>query len=299
MVQVETIIEQADDLVGQEIDVEGIIFIIEKAKHKITFVSTAHEYNDPEQQQIFIDHSLADLKTIIRPLPMLQLMFRGQMTNPPYFYRFPANFRATVDMSADNEAILRNVSAIKLTIPYTGKTAELTLNDSYDYRAEVDYAPVALDIEQRTIRATVKSHKTLMLTNNLSAAELISEGDNRYVRRITDRPVQISGWLETTPSKNDIMSHMLFVTTSVRASVVAVGPLREETIIWIRPGGLYKLLKSHMPVSATKELHQTVEIIGLIDYLRDDDIPQIGEKSPKLVFNRIEAVIIHEENYLR
>ena len=246
--KVEAIIEQTESLVGQEIDVEGYIVIIERAKRKIAFLSSSTAIGEEKSQQIFIDHPLAELKTIIRPLPSMQLMFRGVLMYPPYFYNFPASFRATVDVDAENVPLLKQITRIKLTIPYAGKTAELTVHDSYEYSAEVDYTPTTIKEGKGTAQAVVTSQKSLLLAEDEVEADTILADENRYARRIANQVVRLPGWLETAPSKNDIISHMLFFTTAIRATVVAVGPLREETIIWIRPTDLYQLLKTHMPL---------------------------------------------------
>lgn len=296
--KIEAIIEQADNLAGQEIEVEGHIRVIERAKRKIAFVASSKEVGEDENQQIFIDHSLAELKTIIRPLPSMQLMFRGVLIYPPYFYNFPAQFRAIVDMDKENIPILRDISKIELTIPYTGKTSDITVHDSYHYSADIGYMPTLVEEQKRTARAVVTSQKNLLLVKDDVEAELIPQDENRYARRIANRIVRLSGWLETVPSKNDIISHILFFTTAIRASMVAVGPLREETAIWIRPGNLYTLLKTHIPRKPGEALSQKVEIIGEVDYLQDEDSSLIGEKSPKLVFTHLSRIFIHEKAYL-
>src|SRR5690606_2655056 len=123
---------------------------------------------------------------------------------------------------------------------------------------------------QRTARALVKSEKRLLLVENEVEAEFIPEDENRYARRVAHQIVRLSGWLETVPSKNDLINHVMFTTRAVRASMVAVGPLREETVIWLRPSPLYKLLKAHIQVKPETRMHQLVDIIGQIDYLQDE-----------------------------
>lgn len=297
--KVGAIIEQLDNLAGQEIDVEGTIIIIERAKRKIAFVASSEELNENESNQIFIDHPLAEIKTIIRPLPSMQLMFRGVMIYPPYFYRFKAQFRAIIDVDTDNVPILKNISQIDLTIPYAGKTADNTIHDSYQYSAQIDYRPTPIEGEKEIARAVVTSQKNLLLVKEDVEAELIPQDENRYARRIANRAVRLSGWIESVPSKNDIISHMLFFTTAIRASVVAIGPLREECTIWIRPTALYKLLKAHIPLKPGQALSQKVDIIGEVDYLQDEDVPMVGVKSPGLVFSHLYRIIIHEQAYLR
>src|SRR5690606_36876259 len=167
---------------------------------------------EKDQQQIFIDHHLAELKTIINPLVSMQLMFRGVLTNPPYFYRFPAHFRATIDMDADHIPILKHISRIDLTVPNTGKTSQLTLHASYHYAANVAYTPRRVEEAHRTAPALVKSEKRLLLVENEVEAEFIPEDENRYARRVAHRIVRLSGWLETVPSKNDLINHVMFTT---------------------------------------------------------------------------------------
>ena len=101
-VKVGEIIEQADAIIGQEIEVEGTIIVLERAKRQIAFASTQHELSHEDQQQIFIDHNIAELKKIIRPLVTMQLMFRGELIKPPYFYRFDAHFRATLAIDKED-----------------------------------------------------------------------------------------------------------------------------------------------------------------------------------------------------
>lgn len=295
--QVADIIKQADALIEQEIEVEGYIIIIERSKRKIAFVSTRHDINHTDQQQIFIDHNLAELKTIIRPLPTMELMFRGVLTNPPYFYRFYAEFRATLIMDKDSIPMLENITEINLKIPYVGKTSEITIHDTYSYSAQVNYTPVVIEEDKRTAQAVVTSQKQLVLIDNDDEVESIAPDENRYARTIAHQIVQVSGWLENVSSAHDIMNHMVLRTSAVRASMVAVGPLREMMTVWLRPSAIYNILKRHIPVNTEQPLHQYVEIIGEIDYIHDDDTPNLAIPL-KLFFSKIYSIIIHEENYL-
>lgn len=295
--QVDEIIKQVDILVGQEIEVEGYIIVTEEAKNKIAFISTRHKMSHVDQQQIIIKHNLAQLKTIIRPLPTMQLMFRGVLTNPPYFYRFYAEFRATLDMDKDNHPILRHITEINLKIPYVGKTSELAVHDAYAYTAHINYTKTVIEESKRTAQAVITSQKQLLLSGENFEVENIAPDENRYARSIANQVVRVSGWLETHSSTNDIMTHLVLRTSAVRASMVAVGPLREMMMIWLRPSSIYKLLKTHCPFSINSPMHQFVEIIGEIDYLHDDDSPNLTPPL-KLVFNKIHSIIIHEERYL-
>ncbi|GAB5491642.1 MAG: hypothetical protein Phog2KO_18570 [Phototrophicaceae bacterium] len=297
-VKVAEIIEQADTLVGQEIEIEGSIIVIERAKRQIAFASTAHDIGHTDQQQIFIDHSMAELKTIIRPLATMQLMFRGVLTNPPYFYRFDANFRATLIKDKEDELSLSHITFISIDVPYVGKTGELTLHKNYQYQAKIDYTSMPIGESKRTTKAVVISQKKMTLTENIpDETDSIAPDENRYARTIAGQVISLSGWLETLSSQNDIMSHMIVRTSAVRASMVAVGPLREINIIWIRPSALYKLLKSHISASTERPLHQHIEVVGEVDYLEEDDAPDLSPPL-KLVFKEIHSIILHEENYL-
>lgn len=295
--QVSDIIKQADTLVGKEIEVQGYLIIIERSKRKIAFVSTRHDINHPDQHQIFIDHSFSELKTIIRPLPSMELMFRGNLTNPPYFYRFYAEFRATLVTDEDNVPTLEKVTNINLKIPYIGKTSELTIHDAYTYSAQVNYTPTVIEENKRTAQAIVTSRKDLRLQDFDGEIENISPDENRYARTIANQIVRVSGWLENISSANDIMNHMVLRTSAVRASMVAVGPLREIVTVWLRPGPIYSILKRHIPLNVRQPLHQHVEIIGEIDYIQEDDTPNLAIPL-KLFFSEIYSIIVHEENYL-
>lgn len=296
-VQVADIIEQAETLSGQEIVVEGFIIVIERAKRKIAFVSTRHDINHADQKQIFIDHDLAELKTIIRPLPTMELMFRGVLTNPPYFYRFYAEFHATLMTDEDNVPTLQNITQISIKVPYVGKTSELTIHDAYAYSAQVKYTQMVIEESNRSAQAIVTSQKKLQLQDYESEIETISPDENRYARSIAKQTVRVSGWLENLPSVNDIMNHMVLRTSAVRASMVAVGPLREMALVWLRPSPTYTILKRHIPHTTEQPLHQHVEVIGEIDYIHEDNAPHL-EIPLKLFFSKIYRVIIHEENYL-
>ncbi|MEO1288195.1 MAG: hypothetical protein AAFV93_10535, partial [Chloroflexota bacterium] len=281
-VKVEAILEQFETLIGQEIDIEGYIIVLEEAKTRICYLSSSEEITEKDQQQILIDHSVAELKTMIRPLPMMQLMYRGVMTNPPYFQRFQANLRATIAQTDDGRALIKQITAIHLNIPYTGKTSELSLYDEYPYHAKIDYTPSPIEAHQRTARAIVNTEKILRIDDDDTPADIIAPDENRYARRLIQEMVQLSGWLESIPSKNNIMQYLLFMTTSLRASMVAVGPLREETSVLIPPSELYTLIKAHISRYPEQAIRQSVDIIGKVDYIPDEHISEIGEKSPKL-----------------
>src|SRR5690606_19454360 len=116
---------------------------------------------------------------------------------------------------------------INLKIPYVGKTSELTIHDAYTYSAQVNYTPTVIEENKRTAQAIVTSQKVLRLQDFDGEIENISPDENRYARTIANQTVRVSGWLENISSANDIMNHMVLRTSAVRASMVAVGPLRE------------------------------------------------------------------------
>jgi len=297
-VKIETIIEQLQSLRGQSVEVEGYFIVIETNRQKIPFISSTADIAEKDQQQIFLDHSLAELKIMIRPLPSMQLLFRGTMTNPPYFHRFPIMLTATVDKDSDDKPILKQITHIEIDIPYTGKLSQLSGHDTYHYLAMVDYTPQRDEKSQRTAQAVVQSQKHLILSDQpLDNVEIISEEENRYARRMVGAMVRIGGWLRTINFDTDTQ-HLVLATSALRASVVAVGPLKDLTHIWIRPSDLYQLIKSHIPFSVEQDFNQRVEIIGKVDYIHDNNLPANTENLPKIVFTNITGIIIHEKNLL-
>lgn len=294
--QVEDIIEQIQTIRGQSIEVEGYFISIDANRRKVVSIASNANIAEEDQQQIIVDHSLAELKAIIRPLPSMQLIFRGMLTNPPYIYRFPINLQVTVDINDDDKPILRNITRVEIDVPLIGKMSDYSRQNSFRYTAQVDYNPQNIETEDATARAIIQSQKRLVLSPETVNAELILETENRYARRIIGEVIRLSGWLRTI-SYNEGAGQIVFVTSAIRASMVAIGPLKDMTQIWLRPSPLYQLIKSHIPLSISDDLNQRVEIIGKISYIQNYDMPHI-DHLPKLVFTDIHTIIIHETNLL-
>ncbi|MGB7338758.1 MAG: hypothetical protein WBC91_07695 [Phototrophicaceae bacterium] len=293
--KVETLLENMDDLINTEIDIEGYIMVLERAKRQVAFVSSSQDMRENHPQQVFIDHSLAELRSIIRPLPTMQLMFRGVMTNPPYIYCFYAEFRATL-LKDDDVPILSKISTITIDIPYAGKLSEFVPSNSYHYQAKIDYTPTTID--DQTTRATITSQKIIKLEDDPLTIDTIMAQENRYARRLTGNTIRISGWLENIAAQNEAINHLVMCTASIRLSVITFGSTHEEISIWLPPSDLYTVIKSLSTLKTDEPLRQAIDIIGTLDYINDDSAPQLEEKLPKLTFTHISTLILHDVGYL-
>lgn len=294
--KVQHIVAQADEFLGKVVEVEGIFSVLEEDKQKVIFVAATGSIDDTAPK-LFIEQPFAEIKAMIRPLNSLLLLFRSELTNPPYFYRFPIQLEGKLVKGDLERFVLSEITNITIEdVPYVGKTADYAHNDSYTYTAQIDYTPYDDDNSQKTARASIHSQKILQLSAEVVEAQVIA--DNQYARPLIKQDVELQGYLQNLPAKRGMEYHIVLATSAVRSSVVAVGLLRETTHLWLKPSDLYKLLKAHMPVSRDSDLHQAVSIIGQFDYLQDDALPIMGDKLPKLVFTKIYQITIHEQNYL-
>lgn len=294
---VQDIIAQIDNLVGQSIEVQGDLIILQNGNNFVTFLFSPESSHEDEPQQIAIAHSLSELKAIMRPLPSMQLIYQGIFTNPPYLWRFPIQMTASIDKDADNQAILTQIQAVHFQVPYVKRFSELMPNKHYQYNAKIDYNSEQLS--QNNARAIIKTQRCLRFSENESEVLVLQADDNRYARMLLNKKVKIPGWLRYLPDQG-IGRHFLLRTFAVRSSVLAVGLLKGLISIWWKPSPHYKVLRAHMPLKRNEEVNLQVEITGTIDYLQGEKPPIIqGGTQPKLVFTEIDEIIIHEEFFLR
>lgn len=294
---VQDIIAQADNLVGQAIEAQGDLIILQNGNVFFTFLFSPESSHEDEPQQITIAHSLSELKTIMRPLPSMQLMYQGTLTNPPYLWRFPIRMTASLDMDADNQPVLVQIQAVSFQVPYAGKFSGLMPDEHYLYEAQVDYD--SEKISENNVRAIIKTQRYLCFTENETEVLVLQADDNRYARLLLNKKVKLVGRLRYLPDQG-IGRHFLLRTFAVRSSALAVGLLKGLISIWWRPSPYYKVLRAHMPISRNEEVNLQVEITGTIDYLHSEKAPIIqGGTQPKLVFTEIDEIIIHEESFLR
>jgi hypothetical protein len=299
IVSIEAILAEPQKWLGQSLELEGYFIGLREGNDYTVYLGSDAHIPDAEKQQILIAHSFAELKAIIRPLPFLQLLYRGYLTNPPYFYRFPIRLSARVEMDGSNTPVLQDISFVSLQVPYSGKYAELTPSPSYEYSATIDYAPQREPESQAPAKAKINAKRHIILKETDEDAIVLSTDDNRYARWIITQNLRLGGWLKFLEGTKNGESQLILRSFAVRSSMVAVGPLKEMSSIWLRPAPLlYALLRANMNISTETDLHQRVEITGKIDYLQDEIPPIESETLPKLVFTEISAVTIYEEGYL-
>jgi hypothetical protein len=298
IVTIEAILAEPQKWLGQSLDLEGYFIGLKEGNDYVAYLGSNADIPDAQKQQILIAHNFAELKTMIRPLHLLQLLYRGSLTNPPYYYRFPVRLTARIEMDGPGTPVLHDITAIALQVPYSGKLAELTLYPSYDYVATIEYAPQRDPESQRPAKAKVNIRRYLVLKESDENVLVLSTDDNRYARWLIAQNLRLGGWLKFYQGNKNGESHLVLRSFALRSSMVAVGPLKEMSGIWLRPSPLYDLLRAHMHISTETDLHQRVDITGKIDYLQDEVPPIESETLPKLVFMEISAVTIYEEGYL-
>lgn len=301
ILSLETILADVDAYIGKSVTIAGTFMTVQRNRRKVSYITSASDIPEDEQQQLFIDHSPDELQVIIDPLPRLLLIYHGTLTNPPYLHRFQITLTGTLHRDAKTEDLsLGNISHVQMTVPYSGKVAEHTLRDNYVYSATVDYTPTTPPHADKMARATVHTQKILQLRDDDITFDNIEEESNRYARRIAGEGVQFSGWLQMIPSNDNLQKHFVVMTPAIRASMVAVGPLREPTAIWIRPSEDYSILRSHItrPLDGHGTIYQAMTVLGKVDYVGDTDTPFGAESAPKLVFTAIHRIILKNERYL-
>lgn len=298
VVNIEAILAEPQQYIGQTIEFQGYFIGLREGNDYIAYLGSDADVPDADKQQIRIAQPFAEIKRIISPLVALQLLYRGSLTNPPYYYRFPIHLTARVEMNGLDSVVLQDISFVTLQIPYSGKTAELSPYASYEYSATVDYAPQREPESKMPTKAKILAKRALILKESQEDVLQLSAEENRYARWSVGQNLKIGGWLRFWGEDKNGQAHLVLRTFALRASMLSLGPMKEMTSIWLRPAPYYEMLRAHMPISPENELNQRVDIIGKIDYLQEE-IPAIdGELLPKLVFTDISAVTIYEENYL-
>jgi hypothetical protein len=297
-VNIETILAEPQRFLGQSLDLEAYFVGLKEGNDYQAYLGSNPDIPDAQKQQISIAHPFAELKAMIRPLPSMQLLYRGNLTNPPYYYRFPIRLTARVEMNGAKTPVLQDISEVSVQVPYSGKLAELTPYPSYEYTATIDYAPQREPETQRLAKAKVMAKRHLLLAEIDEAPLILSTDDNRYVRWMTGQNLRFGGWLKSFRDTKNGDSHFVLKSFAIRSSMVAVGPLKEMSGIWLRPSPIYALLSAHMSINPETELHQRVDVTGKIDYLQEEVPPIESETIPKLVFTELSAITIYEEAYL-
>ncbi|MEL6527511.1 MAG: hypothetical protein AAFQ07_17555 [Chloroflexota bacterium] len=223
ILSLETVLAEADTYIGNPVTIAGTFMTIQRNQRKISYLASALDIAEADQQKLFIDHSPDELQVIIDPLPRLLLIYHGTLTNPPYLHNFPVTLTATLQRDAKTEDLsLGKISHIEMRVPYNGKVAEHTLHPTYEYRAQVDYTPVIPDNTQKTACATVHAQKYLQLRDDDINVETIEKDSNRYARRIAEDVVQFSGWLQMIPSVDNMRKHFVVMTPWMPESLVAL-----------------------------------------------------------------------------
>lgn len=295
---IEAILAEPQKYIGQNLALEGYFIGLREGNEYVAYLGSNADVPDAQKQQIRIAQSFAEIKRIISPLASLQLLYRGSLTNPPYYYRFPIRLQARVEMNGIDKPVLQDISFVALEIPYSGKTAELSPQSSYEYSAIIDYAPQREAESQAPAKAKILGKRALILKDTDETALQLTGDENRYARWSIGQNLCIGGWLKFLRGTRNGEAHLVLRSFAIRAAMLSVGPLKEMSSIWLRPAPYYDLLRAHMPISPENELHQRVDITGKIDYLQDEVPPIAGETLPKLVFTEISAVTIFEEGYL-
>ena len=293
-------ITEADNLIGQTIELEGELIILRDRDRYITYIFSpdeSHEEDNPHQ--ILIDYSLAELKTIMRPLPSMQLIYRGELTEAPYFWRFPIKMTVQLDMNADNQAVVTKILSVCFDAPYTIRFLRVILpQHCYTYSAEIDYDYDAEELEKHNARAIVNSQRTICFVEEVEETIILQADDNYYARNLLPRRIKIPGWLRYIQDENS-NKHFLLRTFALRASMLALGPLKDLTSIWWQPSTLYKIVRANMPIKEEEEKNLQVLITGKVDYLSKEAAPIFsGGTQPKLVFTEIDEIIIYEKHFL-
>lgn len=300
VLNVKDAIAQVDNLVGKTIELEGEFIILQDREQYITYIFSPDEpEEEDEPYQIAIEYSLAELKTIMPPLPSMQLIYQGQLTHAPYFWRFPIQMTAQLDMNASNKPVVTKIMSLKFDAPYTTRFLRVILpRPYYTYQAEIDYDYEPEELQKYNARAIVKSQRTLTFVEDGTELFVLRPDNNYYARNIINQKLQIPGWLRYLRD-GDSGNHFLLRTFAIRSSMLGVGILKGLTSIWWQPSPLYKIVRANMPIKGSEDANLRVLVTGRIDYLSKEIAPQLSDGTqPKLVFTEVDEIIIYEENFL-
>lgn len=307
--KVDEIRQQLDTLRNQQVDIEGFLLVIEFGTGFDILISTTEAVPDESDIAIPLDYSLAELRKLAPPMVTMQLIHRGDMLHPPYYYRFPLELtaRVHVDPHKNKEAnpkqmphvSLRDITKMTFYAPFAGKQSEILEATRYLYHIDVTYGEYKEPQSDFPARAKIAAEKILPMTHpdDMQAVKLSSD-DNRYARTVIGQRVTIPGWIRYIP---DTQGHQHYVlqTFALRPSMVGVGPLRSLTNIWWKPNARYQVLRSHISGDTRQSQHERrVSITGQIAYLSESDAPQFPDIEPSLYFTQVHEVTVHEERYL-
>lgn len=264
---------------GQVVTLEGDFVVTQEGNAQIARLTTSHDVADVKRQQILIQQSLPELRKIIQPLPTVQLVYRGVMTNPPYMYRFPAQITALVELDVNGLSSLNRITGFEAMFPFAGKLGEKVGLSEYVYRAEVTY-----DSHEQ---AKVNTERTLI--SPVDTGIVIDESDYRYVRPLIQQIITVRGWFDYLVDAHEDY-HYVFETLAIRSSLLNWGQ-REMTGIWLRPAPIYELLRAYHPHHASRF---PVQITGVLDYVRDEmTLPSIASIS-SLAWTEITGITLYE-----
>ena len=307
--KVDQIRHQLDTLKNQQVDIEGFLLVIEFGTGFDILISTTEAVRDEGNIAIPLDYSLAELRKLAPPMVTMQLIHRGDMLHPPYYYRFPVQLTAKVHVAPpkndeENPDQAPNVSLCEITkmtfyAPFAGKQAELLEANRYLYHVDVTYGDYQEPKTNLPARAKITAEKILPLehADDMKPVKLSSD-DNRYARTVIGQRVTIPGWIRYIPDTEG-HQHYLLQTFALRPSMVGVGPLRSLTNIWWKPNKRYQVLRSHVSGNIHQPQHERrVSITGQIAYLAESDAPSFSDIAPSLYFTQVHEITVHEERYL-
>lgn len=284
--QVQEIREQAKTLQGRSITAEGYLSVVRRGYHRDILLDD----DDPRHDALHIAHSFAFLRQMIAPLPTLQLIHRGDAIYPPYLYRFPVVLSATVVTDDTGRITLQRVTHLSTSIPIAGRFAENVPDTQYRYVAHITY-------DTPTDHTRIDSEKHIRLRHvdaDAPQPTYLYPQENRYARNVLQTRLILPGRLHY------VAGQFILRTQAVRASVVGVGFLRNQTHIWWRPHAHHALVRAHSTLSNAAEAGQQVAITGEMAYLYADDeqIPRSLPYPPQLVFNQVDAISIYDRRDL-
>lgn len=296
-VKVDELLQQANDHIGQVVELEGYLLVIMEDDNYTPYLSPSDSIND--NANIYIEHPLAELRKIIQPMHSLILSKRGNLTNPPYIYNFPLNLWARIGKTAEGVPVLTDIQSVSLYAEHPPNLAKWVEQKQYLYSAEVEYGASRDPLRDQTTKAKITAHRVLRFVDSDDKSHRLDPDENIYARRIVQKTITFPGWLKYLSGIGDEPHQFILRTFAVRASMMGIGPLRGMTSIWWRPNPQYKVVRAHMPLADnTPDINCRVDISGRIDYLRDAVVPIDSDSLPSLVFSQVDEIIVHQEDYL-
>lgn len=309
LLKVDEIRQQLDTLNEKQIEIEGFLLVVEFGTGFDILISTTESVPDEGNVAIPLNYSLAELRKLIPPMTTMQLIVRGEMIHPPYYYRFPIQVTARLNVTPRADAdehpdlppdvSLSDITKMSFYLPYAGKMAELVETARYLYQIQVMYGEYQDPENKLPARAKIIATKSLpLLQPDDMKATIISSNDNRYARTVIGQRVTIPGWIRYVP---DVEGHQHYIlqTFALRPSMVGVGPLRSMTSILWHPTSRYQVVRAHVSGNPKEpQEKRRVDITGQIAYLAESDAPQFADIAPSLYFTQIHNITVHEERYL-